>query len=159
MAIIKAQVSKVVRNPKNKDGAIVTLNNGQVLWLQISYITKVLEGAFMDDCRPTALQGSNLSYEMKAYAVGDLVFDSKGAVASGQTTKFTTAGSRPVNLNIEEVGGFINEFDKARMQAKALADASVRVATMFASKAKPTLQVEEAAVEEETSAVEADETL
>lgn len=141
MGTIKAQVSKVVRNPKNKDGAIVTLNNGQVLWLQISYITKVLEGAFMDDCRPTALIGSNLSYEMKAHAVGDLVFDAKGNVAVGQTTKYTTAGERPINLIIEEVGGFINDFDKAKMQADAVAKLYKTVGAAFG--AKPKAQIEQ----------------
>lgn len=126
MATIKASVTKVVRNPKNKDGAIVTLNNGQVLWLQINYITKVLEGAFMDDCRPTALQGSTLTYEMKAHAPGDLVFDAKGNVRAGETVKYTTAGERPINLNIEEVGGYINDFDKAKMVATAVATVALK---------------------------------
>lgn len=126
MATIKASVTKVQRNPKNKEGAIVTLSNGQVLWLQISYITKVLEGAFMDDCRPTALQGSTLTYEMKKHEVGDLVFDAKGNVKAGETVKYSTAGERPINLNVEEVGGFINEYDKAQMNANAVAKLSLK---------------------------------
>lgn len=129
-----ATVSRVVRNPKNKDGAIVTLSNGQVLWLQLSYITKVLEGAFMDDCRPTALVGTEVSYEMKSYAVGDLVFDKNGVVKDGETVKFTTEGSRPIKIQIGDVAGHITEFDKAKMNANAIASLYKSVGAAFGVK-------------------------
>ena len=127
-----ATVTRVSRNPNNKLGCIVSLSNKDTLWLQTSYVQSVLASNFIDDVRPTALIGSEVSYDMKSYVVGDLVFDRKGQVAAGETVKFSKAGSRPVNILFAEVEGHIGEYDKARMLSTAVANAMVKSAGAFA---------------------------
>jgi len=146
----KATVSRVTRNPNNKQGCIVTLSNGETLWLQTSYITSVLEGSFIDDARPTALVGSEVEYKTTNVKAGDLVLDKNGEVAKGTTTKYTK--ERPVHHSIRfgEVVGHVTDYDKAKMQADAFAKASVRAASIFtAAKAKANVAEDDEEEEEE----------
>lgn len=151
-----ATVTRVSRNPNNKLGCIVSLSNGDTLWLQTSYVLTVLASNFIDDVRPTALIGSEVSYDMKSYAAEDLVFDRKGQVAAGETVKFSKAGSRPVNILFAEVEGHIGEYDKAKMLSTAVANAMVKTAGAFAP-IKRVAAIAEAATEPETAAVLADD--
>lgn len=131
-----ANVTRVSRNPNNKQGSIVVLDNGDTLWLQTSYIQSVLESNYIDDARPTALIGSEVSYEMKAYKAGDLVFDKNGVVAAGETTKFSTTSARPIKIRFGDISGHTTDYDKALMLSKAVANAMVKNAGAFAPKPK-----------------------
>lgn len=134
MAKFTANITKVQRNPKNQSQAIVTTSAGHTLWLDNGFIQKVLQGAYMDDCRPTALIDTEISYEMKAHAVGELVFDSKGQVKEGETTTYKTASERPINLTFGDITGHITEFDKAKMNANAIANLYKSVGAAFGVK-------------------------
>ena len=129
-----ANVTRVSRNPNNKQGCIVSLSNGDTLWLQTSYIQSVLESNFIDDMRPTALQGAEVSYEMKPVKVGDLVLNKKGEVNVGETTKYTKDNNIPVNIRFGAVEGYVAEFDKARMQAAAIGKALSAMQSVPATK-------------------------
>lgn len=145
-----ATVTRVSRNPNNKQGCIVSLSNNDTLWLQTSYVQSVLASNFIDDVRPTALIGGQVSYEMKSYKAGDLVFDKNGVVAAGETTKFSTASARPIKILFSEVDGHITDFDKARMLSTAVANAMVKNAGAFAPVKR--VATAEPAVEAETTA-------
>ena len=130
-----ASVTRVARNPNNKQGCIVSLSNGDTLWLQTTYVQSVLESNFIDDMRPTALQGAEVSYEVRAVKAGDLVINSKGEVNAGETLKYTKDRDIQVNIRFGAVEGHVAEFDKARMQAAAIGKALASVAHITAPKA------------------------
>ena len=134
----KATVIRVTRNPNNKQGCIVSLSNGETIWLQTSYIQSVLESNFIDDARPTALIGSEVEYKTSTVNKGDLVLDKNGVVAPGTTTKYgerADSGTFPKqvkhSIRFDAVVGHITEYDKAKMNADSMAKFQANVVAAF----------------------------
>lgn len=148
----KGTVTRITRNPNNKLGCIVSLDNNDTLWLQTTYVKSVLESNFIDDARPTALIGSEVEYKVSKVKKDDFVLDKNGLVAVGTTIQYGKDQNVTHSIRFDSVEGHVTAFDKAKMQADAFAKASVKAASIF-SLAKPK-QIEQVANEPETSAEE-----
>lgn len=135
----KATISRVVGNNTNGPQVILTLSTGEVQFFPISYIQKVLDGAFMSDARPTALVGTEVEYTKMAYAIGDKVVDAKGATVVPNILH-KKAGTKLINFTFGEIAGTVNDYDRAKMVANATANA---IASIKASFTKPKLVLEE----------------
>ena len=133
----KATIVRVARNPKNAQGCILTYSNGQADFVGLTYVQKVLEGAFLDGMRPTALIGTEVSYDLHSYKAGDQAVDDKGKPvvnAAGQPILMTTEGKKVINRTFGEVEGRVTEFDKAQMNANALAKFAAAQTAQYGAK-------------------------
>lgn len=154
-AMAKATISGV---RLTKDSQVVlSLSNGKSKFYPLGYIKSLLIGNFLEEARPTILIGATVTYTEHPFKVGDKCVDDKGVVSL--TAVHKTEGVKLINFefNMDTVGSTISEYDKARMNANAVANAMVKVQGSFAKAA--TKQIAEPAAEPadaETSAVLAD---
>lgn len=137
MANHSATVTKITKDPKNAAQVIITTSAGHSLWLQQSYVVKVLSANFLDDVRPTAIIGASLTYDMVSYKQGDAVMNGdKPVIKDNKPLLHTKDGVRSENIRFEEVQGNVTEYDKALMTANAIGSAQVKIASLFGNKAK-----------------------
>ena len=108
MKVQGAMITRVNKTAVSSSNNIaITMNNGDVHWVNLKYVNAILSSMFLDGASPKALEGSTVSYEKRVHKAGDKVTDEDGTVVKNadKTDKvFTKDGIRIFSFRVEEEG-------------------------------------------------------
>jgi hypothetical protein len=152
---VQSQITRVAKTTvQSTNNIAITMQNGDVQWVNKKYCDAILSSLFLDGAMPTALVGSSVSYEKSTHKIGDKVLNDKGEVVKvGNDDKlFTKDGYRINNFRVEETGAKAQELEQVGFKIALKNSLKTQLSGLSLKKAEvpapaPTTSVEEPVTE------------